>query len=53
MGPDGLEERSAYYDEAFADNEDEVTEADYDDDMLDIAQARMQSFFMDKIIGGQ
>lgn len=41
-GPDGQEERTAYYDEAFCGGDD-LDDCDYDQDLLDIAEHRLES----------
>lgn len=57
MEPDGPEQYRASYDESFSRDADEAAATladeqrdDLPSDLLDIAQARITSFFMDKIL---
>lgn len=51
--PDGPEQRTAFYDESFSRDADEIAATLADetrDDLLDIAQARMTSWAIDKVL---
>ena len=57
LDPDGPEARAAFYDESFSRDADEAAATvadeardDLPSDLLDIAQARITSFFMDKVL---